>query len=164
MPILRLDIGCGLHTKEPLDEWIHLDCDEGPHIEWVTDFADIPTGDETVDEIWIGDVIEHIPAWRNVEVMKEWCRVLKPGGKLNGTTPSLDYNVKQYVAGKITQEWLIQNLYGDRAGYPHQHYILYTKDTLAAFLQLHGFTNIDFSGSPGPPSLPWWLVFEAYKA
>lgn len=164
MSILRVDVGCGLNIKKPVDEWIHLDGDEGPHIEWVTDFADIPTDDETVDEIWIGDVIEHIPAWRSVEVMKEWHRVLKPSGKLNGTTPNLDYNARQYVNGEITLEWFLQNLYGDRAAPPHQHYILYTRETLEAFLKQHNFANFSTFKSPGPPDNPWWFVFEAYKA
>lgn len=163
MTNLRLDIGCGLHTKEPLDEWIHLDCDEGPHIEMVCDFGDIDLPDESVCEIHIGDVIEHVPVWRQAEVLGEWHRILKPGGILGGNTPSLEYNVQKYARGEIDLNWLLQNLYGDRAGYPHQHYILFTKETLTELLTYHGFTAIDFGGSPGPNHEPWWLVFKAVR-
>lgn len=69
---MKLDIGCGLNVKQPLDEWTHLDCDAGNHIEIVCDFGKIPLEDNSVDQIHIGDVIEHIPVWRWVEVLQEW--------------------------------------------------------------------------------------------
>jgi predicted SAM-dependent methyltransferase len=162
--MMKLDIGCGLHTKKPLDEWTHLDIDPGPHIELVCDFGDIPLDSESVSEIWIGDVIEHVPVWRQAEVLVEWRRILKPGGTIAGNTPNLDYNVRGYVAGNITLDWLIQNLYGDRAGYPHQHYILFTMGTLTELFNKHGFIDVDFSNSPGPRENPSWLVFSARKA
>jgi len=160
---MKLDIGCGLHTKDPLDEWVHLDCDEGPHIEIVCDFGEIPLDDESVDEIWIGDVIEHVPVWRQSEVFAEWRRILKPSGILAGNTPSLDFNVRGYIDGSIKLDWLIQNLYGDRAGPQHQHYILFTAESLAEVLLKHGFVDVDLSGSPGQKDNPWWLVFSARK-
>ena len=161
---MKLDVGCGLNLKGPVDEWTHLDCDPGHHIELVTDFGDIPLDDESVDEIWVGDVIEHVPCWRQAEVLAEWRRILVPGGILAGTTPSLEYNIQRYVRGEIELSWLIQNLYGDRAGYPHQHYILFTAETLTDLLIRHGFTDVDLSGSPGGiGDDAWWLVFRCVK-
>ena len=161
---MKLDIGAGLNTKEPLDEWIHLDIDPGPHIELCCDFGEIPLDDESVSEIWIGDVIEHIPVWRQKDVLAEWHRILKPRGLIAGNTPNLDYNVHAYVRGDITLDWLLQNLYGDRAGYPHQHYILFTPVTLNRLFLDNGFGAADFTGSPyfGGDE-PRWLVFRTYK-
>lgn len=159
---IKLDVGCGLNIRKPVDEWIHLDGDEGPHIELVCDFGDIPLDDDYVDEIWVGDVIEHIPVWRQPEVLAEWCRILKPGALLNGTTPNLDWFTRQYVSGEITLEWFIQNMYGDRAGPPHQHYITFTKLTLKNLLESNGFADVDYSKSPGG-SNPWWLVFSCLR-
>jgi len=158
---LKLDIGCGLNTKKPLEEWVHLDMDEGPHIELVTDFANIPMDDDSVDEIWIGDVIEHIPLWRRDEVFTEWKRVLKKDGILAGTTPNLEHNIKQYNSREIDLNWLLQNLYGDRSGPGHQHYIIFTPATLSELLLKNGFYGVDLSGSPGAKDDPWWLVFKA---
>jgi predicted SAM-dependent methyltransferase len=160
---MKLDVGCGLNLKKPLNEWVHLDIDQGPHIEIVCDFRDIPLDDGRVDEIWIGDVIEHVPVWQQAEALGEWRRVLKDGGVLNGTTPNLEHCVHGYVAGEIDLDWLLQNLYGDRAGFPHQHYILFTRDTLDTLLRNYGFGPVDFSGSPGPKDNPWWLVFTTKK-
>lgn len=157
---MKLDVGCGLNTMKPLDEWTHLDFDPGPHIELVTDFGNVPLDDNSVDQIHIGDVIEHIPVWRQAEVLTEWKRILKPGGILEGNTPNLEHNIQEYVSGKIGLDWLLQNLYGDRAGFPHQHYILFTKKTLTKLLWAHGFIDVDLNGSPGGPE-PWWIVFKA---
>jgi predicted SAM-dependent methyltransferase len=158
---LRIDLGCGLNLKTPLESWVHIDADEGPHIEINTDFGTLPFDDDSVDEIWVGDVIEHIPVWRQAEVLTEWKRVLKPGGKLNGTTPNLDYSVRQYVRGEIDLGWLTQVLYGDRRGPGHQHYVLFTKETLSQLLEPY-FGPVNYDGSPGGPN-PWWLVFETHK-
>lgn len=159
---MKLDIGCGLHPKHPLSEWVHLDCDEGPHIEMVTDFASIPVDDDQVDEIWIGDVIEHIPVWRQNEVLAEWKRVLRPGGVIAGTTPNLHRRMMQYARNEIDLGWLLQNLYGDRSGLPHQHYILFTPQSLTKLLEDHGFSNVDLSGSPkADHGEIEWIVFKA---
>lgn len=163
---MKLDIGCGLNLKKPLSEWTHLDGDKGPHIEMVEDFGHISLPSSSVDEIWVGDVIEHIPVWRQTEVLTEWNRILKTGGVLNGTTPNLEYVVRSYVAGKIDYNWLLQNLYGDRAGPPHQHYVLFSAHTLDELLQKNGFAPVNFSGSPGSstdPAKMWWLVFKTIK-
>jgi predicted SAM-dependent methyltransferase len=160
---MKLDIGCGLNTKKPLEDWTHLDIDEGPHIELVTDFGDIPLDDGAVDEIWIGDVIEHVPPWRHQEVLSEWNRVLKLNGRLSGTTPRLETVIRKYLNQEIDFDWLLQNLYGDRNGYPNQHYTLFTEHTLDILLRQYGFDNVDYSGSPGPKEQPWWIVFDTKK-
>lgn len=160
---MKLDIGCGLNLKKPLDEWTHLDIDPGEHIEINCDFGNIPLDDGSVEEIWIGDVIEHIPVWRWEEVLTEWNRILGMGGILNGNTPHLEGVVQQYVRGEIDLDWLLQNLYGDRRAYPHQHYYLFTRETLDELLQKYGFGPVDYSESPGPKELPWWLVFKTEK-
>jgi predicted SAM-dependent methyltransferase len=160
---MKLDIGCGLNIMKPVDEWTHLDCDNGPHIELVCDFGKIPLEDNSVDEIRLGDVIEHIPVWRWVEVLQEWRRILKPKGKLWGTTPNIDHAVNEYYNQRITIHELWQVLYGDRAGYPHQHYQTFNPERLQHLLQDNGFINVDMSGSPGDPKCPWWIVFECVK-
>lgn len=164
MSSFRLDIGCGLILKTPLDEWTHLDIHEGPHIELVTDFGHIPLDDGSVAEIWAGDVIEHIPPWRMTEVLAEWRRVLAPNGWLKGKTPNLWKTVNDYANGLLTlNDAKVPRLYGWADRLEEQHYATYTEESLTALFVEHGFGQPDFSASPGPVALRWWLVFAGRK-
>ena len=58
---LKLDLGCSgpEWQQKPLDEWIRLDIQPADGIDIVADFGAIPLEDRSVDEIFLGDVIEH---------------------------------------------------------------------------------------------------------
>jgi predicted SAM-dependent methyltransferase len=171
--MLKLDIGAGdLATREagnslacqlPLEDWIHIDIQPGKHIEVVTDFGDLPYDDGTVDEIFVGDVIEHIPRWRTAEVLGEWNRVLKVGGKFSGRTPNLDRAMRDYAEGKITLDDALSAIYAGGKDEYHVHYISYTPTSLVQILERYGFGQVDLSQSPGPEERPWWLVFSCMK-
>lgn len=162
--MIRLDIGCGLNPKGPLDMWTHLDLNPGPHIEYACDFADIPLPDNSVEEIWLGDVIEHVPQWRVDAVFAEWRRILIPHGRLTGTTPNLRKIVSDYIAGVISlQDALVPRLMGWADRPTELHYATYTQESLVALGKRHGFTINDFSRSPGPHQLPWWFIFAGTK-
>ena len=162
---VKLDIGSGHKgwMQEPLDEWLHLDLGGGPHVEIQCDFGDIPLEDGACDEIFIGDIIEHVPGWRYDEVLSEWNRVLKMGGIIKGRCPNGDRAMRCYADGEIPFEEALQALYG-WANHPfQQHYMCFEKRTLTALLKKYGFDVTDYSGSPGPPDRPWWLVFVGRK-
>jgi predicted SAM-dependent methyltransferase len=156
----KLDLACGLNLMKPLEDWIHLDIHEGPHIEIVCDFKYMPLIDKSIDWIHAGDCIEHIENWNLDQTLREWNRVLKIGGVFEGTTPNLDNAIRSYIGGRIDYNWLIQNLYGDR-----ESYLLYTAEELNKVLIKYGFDEVDFSGSPGIGSEygMWWLVFKTTK-
>ena len=85
---LVLEIGCGeVFTDKP--NWQHLDLRSFPHIEYVQDARDLSNiPDESFTWIIAQDVIEHI-GWRDIPAtLKEWVRVLRPGGKLEIATPN----------------------------------------------------------------------------
>lgn len=50
----------------------------------------LPYMDNSVDEIWAFDFLEHIPADKVIAVMEDIYRVLKPGGRFETLTPSTD--------------------------------------------------------------------------
>lgn len=163
---LKLDIGAGATgwQQEPLDEWVHLDFADQPHIEIVADFADIPLENGACKEIFIGDIIEHVPAWRYDEVLTEWHRILEPGGVIRGRCPNGDRAMRAYVSGEIDFAEAKLSLYG-WADHPlQQHYACFDKKSLTELLAKYGFDVTDYSGSPGPVDCPWWLVFVGRKA
>lgn len=54
------------------------------------DIRALPQQDNSADRIAAVHVIEHFYQWEVADVLKEWLRVLKPGGKLILELPSLD--------------------------------------------------------------------------
>ena len=169
---MKLDIGSGtLQTRRegrglscelPLEDWTHLDITPGEHVEIVADFGAIPLESGTVDEVFVGDVIEHVPGWREAEVWCEWNRVMKIGGIIRGRTPNLDRLMRDYAAGELTLNEVLPGIYAG-GNILLQHFISYTPDTLRDLLTRYGFGQIDLSQSPGPLQRPWWLVFSAVK-
>lgn len=164
---MKLDIGCGLNYKKPLDEWTHLNMHHGGdnnHVEMVCDWADIPLDDGACEEIWLGDVVEHVPVWDRDRVFSEWNRVLCMGGIVGGTTPNPERVMRDYVDGKLTiDEALVPNIFGWTDRPTEQHYILYTERSLTVMMARYGFEIDDFSRSPGPPHRRHWLVFYGRK-
>lgn len=70
----------------------------------------LPDGDGTVDEIRASHILEHFPHEQIGTVIREWVRVLKPGGMLKIAVPDFDQIVDRYKApgdnGPI-QQWIM---------------------------------------------------------
>jgi predicted SAM-dependent methyltransferase len=161
----KLDIGCGAPgwQRTPLEEWIHLNIHDAPHVELISDFAQIALPDAWCEEVYIGDIIEHIPAWRYAEVLTEWNRVLRLGGILRGTCPNGDRAMRAYARGEISFQDAKLSLYGWADRPTEQHYTCFDMSTLTALLNKYGFAVTDYTGSPGSVQEPWWLVFRGTK-
>ena len=161
----KLDIGAGMKgfQREPLDEWTHLDAMKMDHIEIVGDFGTIPLEDNSCSEIYIGDIIEHVPPWRYDEVLKEWNRVLVMGGRISGTCPNGRRAQTLYASGEIPWEESLQAIFGWNSSPTEHHYNCFNRVTLTTLLLKYGFDVKDYSGSPGGLDMPWWLVFTGKK-
>lgn len=87
---LRLNLGCG---DKILPGYVNVDVVEsraGMKPDVVCDLHDlVPFDDATVDEILCVHVIEHFWRWEVRDVLKEWMRVLKPGGRMILECPNL---------------------------------------------------------------------------
>jgi len=65
-----------------------LDIIGGRNVDYVWDASKpLPFKDNTFDLIYASHVLEHIPWYKTEEVLKEWVRVLKPGGVLEVWVP-----------------------------------------------------------------------------
>ena len=84
---LKLNIGGG--TTE-LEGFVCVDRRNGQEA------YPLPYDDESVDEIRASHVLEHF-GWReSVEVIKEWARVLKTGGRMRIAVPDFRFIAEQY--------------------------------------------------------------------
>lgn len=77
--LVKLHIGAGTDIKEG---WVNHDVAELPGIDVVHDLGVYPWPweDNSIDEIYMKDVLEHLP--KTIKVMEEIYRVCKPGAKI----------------------------------------------------------------------------------
>lgn len=86
--IKRLNLGCGFRR---MDGYINIDNRELPGVDLVCDVTEgLPFDDNTMEEIFCQDFLEHIPIGQTIAVITDIWRVLKPGGKFHHVTPSTD--------------------------------------------------------------------------
>jgi len=84
-PRRYLEIGPG---NSRLPGFETLDIIGGRNVDYVYDAAKpLPFEDDTFDLVYASHVLEHIPWYKTEEVLKEWARILKPGGVLEVWVP-----------------------------------------------------------------------------
>ena len=96
----------------------------------------LPLPDATVDVVYSEEVIEHISRQAGREMLRECFRVLKPGGTLRLTTPSLDYFARQVLSNPAAIQEITDIFYC------HGHQFIYTEASLRQVLSECGFINI----------------------
>ncbi len=91
----RLEIGSG---NRPLPGYEHLDINpDSPDLDYCCSMDQIPVDDDSFDEISSIHSIEHIGWRKGLSTLKEWHRVLKPGGKLYIACPNLEFIMRAYL-------------------------------------------------------------------
>src|SRR3972149_4441120 len=90
---IKLVLGCGPLPKHPMhyrwidDSWIFTDLyPQNPQVVKM-DARKINYPDESVDALYASHLLEHLSFTETLNVLKEWRRVLKPGGKLTINVP-----------------------------------------------------------------------------
>ena len=109
----RLHFGCGAITPP---DWINADRKSGPGIDVRCDITvGLPFPDDSLDYITSQHALQDLRIFRQVSVMAELRRVLKPGGVLRLGLPDLDRAIAAYHSGRrdyfIPREW--ETLGGD---------------------------------------------------
>lgn len=137
---IKLHLGCG---DVILDGWVNIDLyDEHADLKW--DIKHLPYDENTIDEIYNAHVIEHFDFYEAFDVLREWHRVLKPGGSLTVETPDFLETCRKFVN---SDEQTRINLYGHifaKPWLPGQiHKFLYTENQLRWTLMQCGFKNIN---------------------
>lgn len=97
--------------------------------------------DGSVEAVYASNILEHWPIAKTVTVLKEWKRVLRPGGTLYVSVPDFDATVRLYQKIGLT-EWIKYHLWGDQKHDLNYHYICFTFASLAKDLHKAGFKDI----------------------
>lgn len=118
-----------------------VDLREGPETDIVSNVKDLSFCQEnSVQDIYASNVLEHFPHTETLSVLKEWHRVLKPKGTLYVSVPDFDACVRLYQRHGLI-EWVTYLIWGDQAHPLNYHYINFTSATLLKLLYDAGFSD-----------------------
>lgn len=107
----KLHLCCGM--RDFGKEWTHIDGFHAPHIDYlIRDLNVLPFEDNSFDLIYCSHAIGYFDREEIVPILKEWMRVLKPGGTLRLATPDFDTINYLYRTGQYELEQLLGLLYG----------------------------------------------------
>jgi SAM-dependent methyltransferase len=96
---VKLNLGCG---DKILPGYINVDVAPsrgGKKPDVTCDLHHLATFDDgTADEVLAVHVVEHFWRWEVVQVLREWARVLRPGGRMILECPNLRSACEQFLA------------------------------------------------------------------
>lgn len=114
--IVRIELGSGPHGEHG---YTHVDAVKIGNVDIEADIRSLGwLTNDSVDELYSAHAVEHISYTIIDVVLKEWCRVLKPGGKFTVKMPDLDFLCRAYVEGIHSTEEIMIALFGGFADYP----------------------------------------------
>jgi SAM-dependent methyltransferase len=174
MTKISLNLGCGkkIYKSTPEEAWINVDIVDPPGVSPSTyrdpRFEDLLDGprdyflksdlvnlkavmeDEYADHIFTSHVVEHIPPYDLEETLREWFRVLKPGGTVAFEMPDVikcAINLLQILSSKdqtLCVRMGLLGFYGEqKKETPYMiHRWGWTFRTLKPVLEMIGFTDV----------------------
>ncbi len=91
---MKLHLGCG---KRNFPGFVNVDLADYPHIDHRRSVEDLSNfDDQSADLIYASHVLEYFSFSAVPKVLKEWRRVLKPGGQLKLAVPDFENLAKAY--------------------------------------------------------------------
>ena len=152
---MRLNLGSG---DLLLDDYANLDGKRGDKI-YPLDGLD----DGCCDEVRASHVLEHFSHREVLNVIREWTRVLKPGGLLKLAVPDFHYIATQYLAGD-TDHTIGWTMGGHVDEWDH-HGALFDEGCLSTMMETAGLVEIDHweSDAQDCSSLPVSLNLQGWK-
>lgn len=151
----KLHLGCG---KRYLEGYIHVDVDKYDHIDYVSNINKLNMfPNEFATLIYASHCIEYFDRVEIIEVLKEWKRVLLPGGILRVAVPDFEALIKVYGIGNDLKN-VLGPLYGRWSIGENKfiyHKTVYDLNSLTTLLEDAGFIQIQ--------KWNWREVFKNHK-
>jgi SAM-dependent methyltransferase len=146
---VKLHFGCGSRI---LPGWVNIDGWSSPGIDLATDLRQpLPLDDASCRLIFTEHVFEHIDPEFRLPVLREFLRVLQPGGTLRIVVPDCEKFVHAYARRDV--EWFQTVLSGSLGGAAglnklftmHTHRVIDDWESLSATLRGVGFAHVERS-------------------
>lgn len=138
--MIKLNLGCG-DWRVP--GFIGVDLYH-PDSDVKADVRSLPYADNSVDEIYSSHVIEHFDFHEGQKVLREWYRVLKPGGWMATEQPDLEKSCAAFL--NADEKERVGNLYPHFFGMPWlpggAHKFIYTFTQFKWTVEGIGFKNV----------------------
>jgi FkbM family methyltransferase len=137
---IYLHLGCG-RVNDP--RCINIDAMPWPHVHHVCGVERLPMfADASADFVYVSHCLEHISFREVPAVLREWHRVLRPGGWLRVSVPDFDCILAMYRAGGDEIEPIEPPLLGGQTDTYNYHKSLYNRSRLDSLLRAAGFANV----------------------
>jgi len=161
---VKYNMGCGARK---LAGYINVDINPNVKPDLISDVRKVArTEDNSADEIMAVHVVEHFYLWEVEDLLTEWKRILKPGGKLVIECPNIQFAAGQLAAGNANPQLTMWCFWGDpstRDPY-NMHKWGYTPETLAEIVSAcGGFERVSTPPAQFKLGSPRDFRVEAYK-
>lgn len=134
----KIHLGCGTIR---LPGYVNVDIMPGKAADTLADLHHLPFGDGSVDLVYSCAAIEHFGRREWVDVLREWARVLKPGGLLRLSTADFVAAIARYQEQHNVEELLGLLIGGQKDEYDW-HGMIFDFATLARGLEQAGFRDV----------------------
>jgi predicted SAM-dependent methyltransferase len=134
-----VNIGCGVNTGP---EFINVDAVPQAKTHVISDARRLPMfKDNSVDLIYASHVIEHFPRGQIKTALKEWLRMLKPGGVLRFGVPNFDELIRMYQKSGNDIDSIVNQLMG-QDGEWDDHHSIWNKEYAEKILKEVGYAEV----------------------
>lgn len=132
----KLHLGCG---QRRLEDFVNIDLNHGRAVDYACDITRLPCRSNSVERIESYHVFEHLRQASAKTALREWFRVLKPGGSMAMEMPDFDADVREYLAGNYER---LFSIFGRDRFTGDIHHFGYNYQRLSALLSDAGFVYI----------------------
>jgi SAM-dependent methyltransferase len=167
---VALDLGCGETRHEFPGYDVTLRCDARPEVEpdYLVDVRHLPFPDGFAAHVFSSHCLEHFGRWEAADVLKEWARVLKPGGTMRLIVPDVTWAARRILEKGYADGDAMNVLYGaqEAHGYARElnsHHVGFTPLSLQALAEECGLEVISLEHGDTNPSLGYNIVLDARK-
>lgn len=148
---LRVEIGSG---PFPSPGYVHVDADRwARHVEHRASASSLPFADGSVEELLAIHILEHVHASALMPTLREWHRVLRPGGFAQIHVPDAATVFAAYLDSPPEKKWTVMvPIFGmtshARLGQPgvldlERHHVIYDFALLERVLLDAGFDRVE---------------------